>query len=312
MRRALILGLVTSIAACGSDPSEGDDDPIVVGDTPAFTITSADITLQPGEENTYCFYFHTPNTTTAAVGKWVSDMTAGSHHMIYFSNLTGDQPADGTVDDCNLGGSAVPLPVYGTQIAHEEVVFPTDDGQGNPLGQEISPNTAGFFQMHYLNATDQPLTAHVTLEAYALPETATYTKTDLFATYNSDIAIPPGATNFVVSATCDVVNGKFWSMSSHSHKQSIATSISDGAATVFSSTDWEHPGTLRFDPDFYQFSSQITWSCTYNNTGDNAAQTVYAGQSAQTNEMCMATGYYFPARGPKGCFFSDGACQCLL
>jgi hypothetical protein len=307
MRKLL---LAFTLAACGTSPTTTGDD--VVDISPAFEIVSKDVTLQPGEENTFCFYFHTPNTATAAIGKWVSDMAPGSHHMIYFTNLTGTQPADGTIDDCGLGGNVAPLPVYGTQIPHEEVVFPTDDGNGKPLAQNIDPNTPGFFQMHYLNGTDAPLTAHVTLKAFALAEGTIYTRTDLFGTYNNDIEIAPHATGVTVSATCDTVAGKFWSMSTHSHKQSVATSVADGSSMVFTSTDWEHPGVERFDPTFYQFSSKLTWSCTYDNVGSNADSTIRAGQSAQTDEMCMATGYYFPATGPKGCIFSGGQCTCLL
>ncbi|MBX3159004.1 MAG: hypothetical protein KF773_23760 [Deltaproteobacteria bacterium] len=297
-------------AACGTSPS-GDDGDDTQDLEMAFSVTSADITLQPGEEKTFCYYFRTPNTSTIAVAKWVSNMTPGSHHMIYFANL-GTQPADGTIDECNING--IPLPVYGTQVPHEEVLFPTDDGEGYPLAQNVNAGTAGFFQMHYLNSTDNALTTHVTLEAYALKPGVVYTQTDLFATYNNDIAIPPNAVDHRVSATCDVVNKKFWSMSTHSHKQSKTTRVKDGTAMVFESLDWEHPGNRRFEtPTFFQFdSAQITWECSYDNLGDNSGRTVRAGQSARTDEMCMATGYYFPATGPKGCVRSNGQCQCLL
>jgi hypothetical protein len=304
--RAFVL-LVTVLAACSSDTT---DDPAVTT-TLAFEVKSSDLVLQPGEETTKCFYFHTTNTEEVQVAKWVSDMTPGSHHMIAFSSL-GSQPADGTVDNCD--GADIPVPIFGTQVAHEELVFPTDDGFGKPLAQTIAPNTAGYLQMHYLNTTDEPLTVHVTLAGYSLPAGVEFTKTDLFATYNNDIAIPPGATNYKVSATCEMpFDKKFWQMSSHSHKQSIATLVADGTTPVFQSTDWEHPGAERWEnPTFYQFQAPtITWECTYNNTGDNATRTVRAGQSAATNEMCMATGYYFPANGPHGCFMNDGQCQCL-
>ena len=46
---------------------------------PAFSIVSGDLQLQPGEETTKCFYFHTPNTVRVNIHKWVSDMTPGSH-----------------------------------------------------------------------------------------------------------------------------------------------------------------------------------------------------------------------------------------
>jgi hypothetical protein len=290
----------------------GTDNAAPPPSTLAFTMTSTDLTLQPGEETTKCFYAHTPNTAQVEINKWVSDMTPGSHHMIVFSSL-GTQPPDGTIDDCS--GANVPVPVYGTQIPHEELAFPTDDGFGKPLAQFIDPNTALYFQMHYLNTTDGPLQVHVSLSAYALPPATDVTRTDLFATYNQDIAIPPMATNYVVTATCEVFDKKFWQMSSHSHKQSVATAVKDGDNTVFASTDWEHPGSQRWDSKtgFYQFKTpSITWSCTYNNTGDNANRTVKSGLSAQTNEMCMATGYYFPAVGARGCFMSGGQCRCLL
>ena len=300
-----LLALTLFVAACTKQSADDEEEP------PAFEVVSSDITLAPGEETTRCFYFHTPNTTEVQIYKWISDMSQGSHHMIVFSSL-GTQPADGTVDDCD--GANIPVPIYGTQIPHEELEFPADDGFGKPLAQTIGPNTAGFFQMHYLNTSDSPLVANVKLSAYALPPATEFTRTEIFATYNNDIAIPPHATNYTVSATCDVVDKKFWSISSHSHKQSATTSIKDGANEVFASTNWEHPGMRRWEaPTFHHFDTyQVTWSCTYNNTGENANSTVYAGQSAATNEMCMATGYFFPATGPRGCVINNGQCQCLL
>lgn len=307
MRAMYGLILVTAIG-CGSDNSLPES-------KLAFTIQSSDLTLQPGQEITKCFYFHTPNADDAVVNKWVSDMTPGSHHMIVFTSLTASmQPADGTIDDCS-GGGGIPLPLYGAQTPHQEVVMPTDDGMGLPLAQLIPANTPGYIQMHYLNTGDEVLTVHVALSAYALPATTMYTRTDMFATYNADISIPPNAMGYTVTATCDVFDKKFWQMSSHSHKQSVATAVLDGSNMVFSSTDWEHPGERTWDlsAGYYQFQNpSITWSCTYDNTGTNASRTITDGQSAQTNEMCMATGYYFPANGAKGCIMSGGKCTCLL
>jgi len=303
MRSSFVLAL-TSLVAC----TASDDKP---QSKSAFKVESSEVTLQPGEEFTKCFYFHLPNTVPLQVNKWISDMTPGSHHMIVFASL-GTQPPDGTIDDCD--GAEIPVPVYGTQIPHEELQFPTDDGYGLPLAQQIEPGTAGFFQMHYYNASDEVLTTHVELEAFALPEGTEFTRTETFATYNNDISIPPHATNFKVSATCEIFDKKFWSMSSHSHKQSVATTISDGGNVVFTSSDWEHPGSEGWKaPDFYQFQgTTLTWECTYNNTGANAERTIESGTSARTDEMCMATGYFFPAAGPRGCFIDNGSCQCLL
>ncbi len=291
---------------------------------PAISITSSDLTIAPGEETTQCFYFHTPNTDAVAIDKWVSDLTQGSHHMIFFTTLGGTPPADGTIDDCSGirgSGQPIPLPVYGTQVPHQETLFPKDD-MGFPLGQEIQPNTPGFFQMHYLNTTDQPLTVHVTLEGYALAPNVGYTHTDLFATYNADISIAPHAVDQLVTATCpsasqtseltQLQSYRFWQMSTHSHKQTVSVDVKDGATTLVTTNDWEHPTIQSFSPDFYSFANGVTWECTYTNDGTNANNTITDGQSAATNEMCMMTGYYFPAAGPRACFMSGGNCTCFL
>jgi hypothetical protein len=309
------LWLVLILAACGTD-AEKD----VPTEEAAFQIQSTDLVIQPGDEITKCWYFHTPNTAKVNVHKWSSEMTPGSHHMIWFTNF-GTQPEDGVIDDCDIQ-NAVPIPVYGTQIPLQELDFPTDEA-GVPLAQSVQPNSAGFFQMHYLNSTDSPLTVHVTVSAYALEDGKPFTRTDLFATYNNDIAIPPHAVGYKVSATCpsqpdqmnEMQGARFWQMSTHSHKQTHEASIVDGSAMVLDSPDWEHPASRQWSaPSFYTFNSgQVTWECTYDNTGANADNTVYAGQSARTNEMCMATGYYFPvigAFGANGCVMSGGQCNC--
>ena len=54
-------------------------------------------------------------------------------------------------------------------------------------------------------------------------------------------------------------------------------------------------------PEFYSFSgNQLTYECTYDNTGSNKNVTIKTGDSAEFDEMCMASGYFFPA--PKAVF----------
>jgi hypothetical protein len=308
-----------ALVACGGNGSMmmGDDNPPdgnTGGDTPAFEVVSRDAMLQPGEQITYCYYFHTSNTSDVLINRWVSDMTPASHHAILFLNPGATQPADGTLDTSGCGGlsgTSAPIWTYATQTAHQEELLPPDDGAGKPLAQKIPANTPAVFQLHYLNATDQPLAAHIDLKAYALPPGTAYTQTDAYVTYNNDISILPHAVGKTVSASCPLPSGvKFWTMSTHSHKQSVETSVSDGSGMIFQSHDWEHPGSMNWNATpFYTFgATKLTWECTYDNTGDNANNTVVAGPSASTNEMCMATGYFFPATGPKFEVVFNGNC----
>jgi hypothetical protein len=314
MRKSLALVIVLA-AACGKNPTGGDMTPDGPGsgsnvDPPgaAFEIRSPDLPLPHGTGNefTKCFYFHTPNTTTVDINKWVSDLTPGSHHMIMFLNPGGSQPADGTIDEncgINISGSTagnLPVWTFATQTPHLEEDLPADDGTGKPLAQSIPPNTAGYLQMHYLNATDSDLMVHVDLKAYALPASTAFTETEAYVTYTAGFTVPPATQTpmTTVTGSCSVPSGKkFWTMSSHTHKQGVEVKINDGSSMLYDSTDWEHPMVKDWTaPQFYTFSSSnLSWSCSYVNPGTT---TIHDGPSAATNEMCMATAYYFPATAP--------------
>lgn len=313
---ALILGVlcVASAAACGGGGGGGDDDDVApdAGDPPpdnGFRIVSPDIELVPGEEATYCFYFRTPNDRPLAIHEWSSSMTPGSHHMIMFLTQTDAQPP-GTLsaDNCGFGtAGGATVWTYAAQTPEANITLPEDDGAGLPLAQEVPANSPAFVQMHYLNATDNNLKAHVTIDATALADGVAFTQTAAFVTYNATISIPGNTVGHVESRTCNVPDGaKFWLMSTHSHKQSVHTDVKDGDAMVFQSDDWEHPGEQTFmTPDaFYTFATdRITYECTYDNA---SMRTITSGDSAVRDEMCMATGYYFPATRPLFCVDNAG------
>src|SRR5262249_28284036 len=146
--------------------------------------------------------------------------------------------------DCLSSGSGtVPLWTYMTQTAHQEQELPADDGAGKPLAQRIPAHAAAVFQLHYLNATDGVLAAHMDLKAYGLAPGLTYTETAAYVAYQYQISVGPGATGVTVPGACPLPPGvKFWMVSTHSHKQSVATKVMDGSTELFRSTDWEHPG----------------------------------------------------------------------
>jgi hypothetical protein len=302
MRKSLAFVIVLA-AACGKDPTTGmmGGPDSSTDATPAFEIKTTDIALPAGTEFTKCFYFHTPNTATVPVNKWISDLTPGSHHMIMFLTPgNSSPPPDGTIDEnCGFGNSASNIPVWTFASAqpHLEADLPTDDGTGKPLAQNIPANSAGFIQMHYLNASDTDLMVHVDLKAYALDPGASYTPTAAYITYTKNFSVPPGTST--IQGSCQAPSGaKFWTLSSHTHKQGTEVKINDGSSMIYDSTDWEHPVIKDWNTTpFYTFSSNtVSWSCTYNN---QTGATIQEGQSAATNEMCMATGYFFPASAPQ-------------
>lgn len=305
--------------ACGTDPSVGGDDGGGGGGgggsgsgggdlmPPArgFQLKSPDITIQPGQEITYCWYFKTPNTEAFSIKRWQSKMSGGSHHLIlYFTNSL-SQP-EGTVSSSNCGAaggaSGAPAWVYAAQNSEQDLALPTDDGTGKPLGMDVAPSQPGFLQLHYYNASDETLTVHATINAEAHDVGVAATKTFAYVTFAGDIKIDPMQQGKVVTHTCPLAsNQKVWLMSTHAHKQAVHTEVRDGSSVVFASDDWEHPGAKAWMTNpFYTFASgQLTYECTYNNPTN---RTITTGDSAATDEMCMASGYVFPATKATICY----------
>lgn len=310
---ALVLACLTlGAAGCtGSDDDPGDGSGSGSGsgmmpgaplEPPAqgFQVVTPIIELQPGAEVTYCYYTRMPNAELAGVKRWESKMTPGSHHMILYFTQTELKP-QGTLtqDGC---GAGLGVWTYSAQEPSVSFAMPKDIGMTVPAGQPA------FIQMHYLNATDKVLPVQVSLNAHTYAPSETFTPAAAFITYNSNIEIPPGNAaqpgKASASGSCTVSpTAKFFTMSTHAHKQAVKTQISDGAQMLFSSSDWEHPGARTFaDEPFYSFSSgKLGYQCDYENP---TARRIYDGDSAVTEEMCMAIGYFFPATRPTLCINS--------
>lgn len=298
-RSVTVLGLGLALAACGGG-SDGDDTAGVDAPPAAaatFRITTPDITIEPGQEITYCYHTTIDLPRAMGVKKWSSTMTPGSHHLILF--LGSDKP-DGTIEtNCGFGGQGLNLPVwtYSAQTAVQESVMPAG------IGMPIAAGTRAFVQMHYLNTTEEPIQAHVQIDAEAYDEGVEYIPTAAFITYNTNIDIAPMSTG-TAGGECDLPDDvKFFTVSTHAHKQAVHTQVNDGTTMVFSSDNWEHPGAAdwRANPNYTFSSGKLTYRCDYDNQTANRIRT---GDSAATDEMCMAVGYFFPATQPKYCLNS--------
>lgn len=310
------IALASLLAACGTEQmmGMGDDDDDGSGsgsnvEPPArgFQIVTPDITIQAHEEITYCYYFKVPTTEAYTIKKWSSVMTPGSHHLILFQTQSLSQP-EGTVsaDTCSiLGGgnfSNIPTWIYSAQTATAELLLPADDGAGKPVGMDIAAGQPAFVQMHYNNTGDTPIVAHATINADAYDAGVVTTKTFAYVTYDADISIDSNGIPHKEALDCNIpTTSKVWLMSTHAHRHAVHTEVRDGSSVVFESDDWEHPGAASFmDSPFKTFATgKLTAECTYVN---NDGTVVKDGESAKTEEMCMASGYYFPATKPTICY----------
>jgi hypothetical protein len=304
MRQLCVLSaflVSASLAACASpdmtagDDTSGDDtiDPPEYG----FQMITQPVTIEAGQEITYCFYFTIDSDEDMGVFRWDSVKDGPGHHLIVYGTDTA-RGEHGTYDECQgaNGGSGLPVWSYAASSAEHSLVMPEG------VGVLVEAQQHYYVEMHFLNAgtSDVEATTTVTAEAYA-PDVE-YVRASPYITYNDQIDLDPGETA-TFGGNCALPSGvEFFQMSTHAHKRAIRTEVQDGSAMVFESEDWAEPVQRLWDEDYYAFSSgSLTYSCTYTN---NESFHIGEGQSAATDEMCMAIGWFFPSNGPKYCYNS--------
>jgi hypothetical protein len=282
---------------------------------PGFEIRTPEVEVGGGEAKTFCYYFHTPNTATLGIHRFVATFGANVHHAILYATYDVDwdsadrmppgtlyEGACGFADHTASGTTAAWL--FAAYDPPAELVLPADDGFGDPLAIEIVAGQAGFLQFYVVNPDLDPVTTAVRIGAGALA-TVAYTTTASYLTYNSSLNIPAMAVGYPQTQTCATPAGvEFWWFSTHTHQLAVESELRDGGSTLVTSTDWQHPAVLSYAaPPYYDFSTALTYECSYNNP--NPAP-VGSGNSEATDENCIGVGYFFPAARPMYCINSIG------
>jgi len=243
------------------------------------------------------------------VGGFQSWMTVGSsHHFILYNGGTGSSTGTGT--QCTMGGFAW---LYATSTPGQVVTenFPPNVGLSLPASTHLIIN------MHFINPGSSPSSPQVKINLL-------YAKNVMYqagtlVSFNTSINVPAGSATApgtqTVSGTCTApVGANFFSMSTHTHKHATAAWVEyvhggqtteivhTGTTAMYpadqepgSGTDWEHPGVgLWVSPNYLtvQSGDSFKYHCAYSNT---SSMNVMVGETAASNEMCMAVGYYFPA-----------------
>ncbi len=274
-----------------------------------FRIVTPNVDIQPGQEITYCYYFHTPNTGPLAIKQFTSHLPAPIKRLTVVLTKTDLKPP-GTLSTqgCARGVTNDGGIYYAGHGADDEFTFPADDGAGKPVGAILPPGQSGFVWMHNLNETTEVVNVHAEVGVFAYPADVAVTRADTYVTFNGNLSILPNAMNKSFSFACDVPTGaKFFALSTQSNKQSVATYLDDGTLAdpyAFESADSLNPGTARFSaPDFFTFTSgKLFYQCNYSNLGDNKNRTITSGDNVSTDEVCMALGYFFPSTAPVFCY----------
>jgi hypothetical protein len=306
-------------------PASGEGYQIETPDYKADDANAKNMIVEPNKEIFLCYYVTLPNSAEIDIGAFQSYMSPySSHHFILYqqggnsgisSFIAASPQPSGTIQSCGFAGGTW---VYATSTPGAVVTSTMPEGVGLPF----AASTQLVLNMHFINTGTTTLYPKVKLNIL-FAKHVEY-KAAVMVSFNTKINVP-GATASgpgmqTVSGTCTApVGSKFFSMSTHTHKHATAAVVNfvSGGATeplvhtgedamypaaqqAGTGTDWEHPGvSLWSGPDFLTVKQgdSFTYSCSYVNTASTA---VTVGETAASNEMCMAIGYYYPA-GTSSC-----------
>jgi hypothetical protein len=254
-------------------------------------------TIMPGQELFKCYHAQIPLDTELDVAEFESVMSVGSHHFILY-RADGDTAPLDTVTDGGCAGNFTTSWVYSSGQPHY--------GFKNPPGVAMVLNAKQRvgFDMHYINTTTKPIDATVTLNM--IFATGTFVKAAPLISFNTAINIPANGTQTVSGDCTPGAGANFYMASTHTHKRGVLATINrvlaDGTMgeELVHTTDWEKPDFKQYQAaPFLTFKTgeKFHYSCTYQNDR-NVPVTV--GNSAETNEMCMAVTYFFPATATGG------------
>ena len=261
-----------------------------------FQIATPVFDLQPGQELFKCFHVAVPTNAEFPVGEWDGQMTAGSHHFILYrsdSDSSATQAGVLTNAGCTQGfGGSTWLYTQGTPRSH--LAFP--DGVAMALTSAEKLN----FDMHYINTGTEVIHARVILNVNKV-KTETFMKADAQISFNVSINVPAHGTQTVGGDCTPAAGANYFVMQTHTHKHATLATVNRKLANgmmgeeLVKTTNWDNPQAhIWQSAPFLTFQPGETfhYSCSYQN---DTATAVRVGTSADTNEMCMAEAYFFPA-----------------
>jgi hypothetical protein len=243
-----------------------------------------------GQEVYMCQTFANPfGGGDVEIAKFHSSMSPGSHHMLL---LFQDNATNGAITPCS-GLTFGPMP-FGAQQPEAEVAYPSGIAS-------LIKSTQGFNVVaHYLNATPNDIMAHVTITMTKAAAGSVQQHAGVFF-FNNVSALSPVANGGIPAHTEKTITASYTTTTpinllyavAHMHQRSLSLTASYGSTMLYQTNSWDNAPFQVYSPSIVlPAGTTITWSCDINNDTD---QTLIFGESAQTNQMCIFDGQYYPA-----------------
>jgi hypothetical protein len=265
----------------GSGGGGGSNGDVVVIQTQEFTVA-------PGGEVFMCQDFANPfGGVDTEVSEIDSDMTPGSHHMLLFFQ---DNATDTNVASCDALQFQTLL--YGAQLPQTSLPYPAGVAA-------LIKGTQGFhMQMHYLNlSTTTALKAKVTITFHrAAPGTITQHAGVFFFNNIRGIWVPANTTKDVTASCSFMRAANIIYATAHTHHFTNSFKAETGGSIIYQTKSWDNSPLQAYAPPLQVPANQaISWTCNITNSSMDPMNVLTFGESANTNDMCIFDGQYYPA-----------------
>ena len=273
----------TFAGSCGGGP-EGP---------PTERLESLEYTLEPGQEEYYCYSWNLPADRETIIHAFRPDYGDATHHIFFGYTLAPDP--DGFYDCPQLARTTwVPLFLGGANTSDLEL----------PEGAAVRlpPGTQVFMQLHLQNATSETITARTAMDLEMGTAESARMSAGVFGLDDRTVSLPARARD--VRSTMQCMPGRdmdVFAVLGHMHTYGSRLEVWRGEADT---------GSLLFD-QAWTFADQpttpvgfhigaddmVTLRCTHDNPSDVL---VPYGESS-TQEMCSFIFYYTPFDFVDGC-----------
>ena len=267
-----------------------------------FQMRMKSFVLPPATERETCEFRLTPNTKPFDIQRFELNMTPGSHHFVVWEYLGQDHDPSafptGLVDSPGCVGIGprdnfvANADLFGMQVSRGRTTFPPG------VAVRLEPHAFVLLNLHVKNASSEPLTAEAVFNMVpARKGTVEHHAQTLTVGNAADIHIPARGTQSITSDWHSPADLNVVQLSTHEHKRGTHVDIrlidADGAdmGPLFTAGSWDHPGERWFSPSFRISRGQgLRFTCEWANPDDKV---VKFGVTTD-DEMCFATGYFYP------------------
>ena len=276
-------------------------------------------TIEAGAEAMFCAYAQMPTEGKTAIPSAESHYTPGSHHFLVFRTNLKSIPAGEDVSHlCGAPGQTVAKVGGGNGLtASESATGSTGsyyEAQVPDSRRDLPPGIAHVFApgeilimtAHYLNTTEKTIDSTIEWRLHQMKLEDVKAEAGTFFLLDTQLSIPPHMdSTFTKSCPInkDLNLGILWSHM-HARGYSFKATTDDpeaikqlGSEVVYDQPGpdgWEEPHIQNYPADppiTLHAGSHLIISCTYRN---ETTKTFTFGLSAETSEMCLLHGMYWP------------------